>query len=63
VRPLSPCATTPEPVLQSPGADHGSPRALEPVLRNKRSHSNEKPWTTTREQPLLTAAGEKPSQQ
>ena len=40
---LSLCATTPEPVLQSPGITTAEPRALEPVLCNKRSQCNEKP--------------------
>ena len=48
---LSPCATTTEPVLYNPCATTTEasepqlpkPACLEPVLRNKRSHHNEKP--------------------
>ena len=46
----SPCPTTIEPVLQSPGAatelmcySYWSPRTLEPMLCKKRSHHTEKP--------------------
>ena len=47
---LSPCSTTTEPMLQSPGAGtteptyhkYWSPKALEPRLCNKRGHHNEK---------------------
>ena len=47
---LNPWATITEPVLETPGAestepthhDYWSPRALEPVFRNKRSHHSEK---------------------
>ena len=47
---LSPCATTIEPVLWSPGTtttepsshNHWSPQTREPKLSNKRSHHNEK---------------------
>ena len=47
------------PILEDPTC-HGatkllSPRALEPMLFNKRSHRNEKPSPVTREQPLLAA--------
>ena len=48
---LAPCPVTMEPTLQSPGpgttepecSNSWSPRALEPVPCNKRSHHNEKP--------------------
>ena len=48
---LSLCTTTTEPVLLSPrtaateptGLNYRSPHALQPVLRNKRSHYSEKP--------------------
>ena len=41
---LSPCATATEPVLWSPLATQLlKPKCLEPVLRNKKSHHNEKP--------------------
>ena len=48
---LSPCATSPEPVLQSLRAaatepicyNYWSPHTLEPMLHNSRSHCNEKP--------------------
>ena len=40
---LSPRATTTEPVLSSPQATTTEATRLEPVLRNKRSHRNEKP--------------------
>ena len=43
--------------------DYGTLRALEPEFCNKRSHHNEKPYTTTREKPLLAATREKPMQQ
>ena len=36
------------------------PICLEPVIRNKRSHHNEKPSHRTKEQPLLTATRESP---
>jgi len=36
---------------------------LEPMLRTKRSHSNEKPVTGTREKPPVAAPREKPEQQ
>ena len=36
------------------------PMRLEPMLRNKRSHLNEKPVHRNKEQPLLTAARESP---
>ena len=39
---LSPCATTIEPVLKSPGEETIEASTLEPVL-HKRSHRNEKP--------------------
>ena len=53
---LSPCATTIEPVLQSPGAaatesrchNYWSPCALDPMLHDKRSHHKEKPCTAAR---------------
>ena len=46
VEQLSLGAATSEPT----GCSYGSPRGLEPVLRNKRSHCNEKPGhQTTRE--------------
>ena len=37
------CATTTEPVLYSPRATTTEPAYLEPVLRNKKSHCDEKP--------------------
>ena len=37
------------------------PMRLEPVLRNKRSHRNEKPVHRNEEQPPLTATREKPT--
>ena len=37
------------------------PRHLEPVLRNKRSHRNEKPTHHNEEQPPLTETREKPA--
>ena len=40
---LSPCATAPEPVLQSPRTAATEPTCLEPVLCDKRSHCNETP--------------------
>ena len=40
---LSQCATTTEPVLQSPGPAILSPCVLQPMLCNKRSHQTEKP--------------------
>ena len=40
---LNPCATTTEPAVESARATTTDPVCLEPVLRNKRSHSNEKP--------------------
>ena len=36
------------------------PTHLEPVLRNKRSHCNEKPVHCNKEQPLLTSTRERP---
>ena len=39
------------------------PRHLEPMLRNKRSHHNEKLMHRNEEQPLLAAARERPTQQ
>ena len=36
------------------------PVRLEPVLRNKRSHRNEKPTHHNEEKPLLAAPGESP---
>ena len=36
------------------------PERLEPVLRNKRSHRNEKPMRRNEEGPPLAAAREKP---
>ena len=67
VEQLSLCATTAEPVLQSPGApttgptclNHWSLSAREPVLRNKRSLRNEKPTHRNEEQPSLAATREK----
>ena len=43
VEQLSPCATTTEPVLWSQQATTTEAACLEPVLRSKRSHCNEKP--------------------
>ena len=40
---LSLCATTTEPVLQSPRGTTPEAQRLEPVLCNKRNHGNEKP--------------------
>ena len=59
---LSPCTTTVEPVLWSPGAttteptccNHWGLSAIEPVLHSKRG-----PSTATREWPLLSATREK----
>ena len=67
---LSPYTTTIEPVLSSLGATTAeptihsswSPRALEPLLRNKRSRHREKPPRCNEESPLLTAIREMPVQ-
>ena len=55
---LSPCATTTEPALQSPRATTTEPACLESMLRNKRSHHNEKPAHSNEKQPPLAAASE-----
>ena len=64
---LSPCTTTIEPALQSPGVttteptphNDRSPCILELVF-HKRSHCNESLHTSTREQPLLATTKEMP---
>ena len=66
VEQLSSWATTTEPALWSLGATATEARVpqllkpicLEPVLRNKRSHRNEKPTHRNEEYPLLTATRE-----
>ena len=68
---LSPCATTLGPVLWSWGAETAEPTchncwslcALEPVLRNKRGHCNEKPGHRNWRVALFITAREKLSQQ
>ena len=62
---LSVCATTTEPALQSTQATTTEPRATtteayapRAMLRNKRSHHNEKPACRNEEQPPLTATRE-----
>ena len=50
---LTPCATTTETALWSPGS-------LEPVPCNERSHRSEKPTHHNEEEPSLTAARESP---
>ncbi|KAJ8794518.1 hypothetical protein J1605_018971 [Eschrichtius robustus] len=58
---LNLCATTTEPVLKSPRATTTEahvpqllkPTRLEPVLRNKRSHHNEKPVHCNKETSLV----------
>ena len=65
---LSPCATTTEPaLLESVSYNYWAhvpqlpkPMRLEPVLRNKGSHHNEKPAHRKEEQPLLAATRESP---
>ena len=48
---LSLCFRAHEPQLLSPRASTSEPAPLEPVLRNKRSHRNEKPAHHNKEQP------------
>ena len=52
---LSLCTTINEPVLQSSWAPTTEPAYLEPMLRNKRSHCNEKPGRCNQGQPPLAA--------
>ena len=47
----------------SPRATPAEAWALEPMLCTKRSHSNEKPVTATREKPPVAAPRKKPEQQ
>ena len=53
------CVTTAEPTR----CTQGSPCALEPLLRCKRSHCSEEPVHCNQRATLLAATGEKPAQQ
>ena len=54
---LSLAATTTEPMLSSPQAETTEP-TTEPMLCNKRSHSNEKPMHSDEQQPQPAATRE-----
>ena len=68
---IGPCTASIEPTPRSPGAvtieltcpNYWSPRTLEPVLCNERSHRNEKRVHCTEKWPLLTAVREKHTRQ
>ena len=59
---LSPCATAPETVLQSPGCDCQSPRTLEPLLHKKTGHGEAEPGAAARGGPHLLQLEKDPAQ-